>query len=1119
MLHGLNRTALDQLRRSQRILLFGGGVVTTIMLLLAAVVNGLSEIHQFIVDERHAYSVGKNLVDARIEASESSLRTTVASAELAWAGNDAATRALVRRFAENDRQVAIQPAPAARPNLVLGIPEDPLDVIYASRFLALSAQIGRSTVASGVANRRTREGYLYSMTHDLMTIIPAPLPQNDRATTALQNRRQLMESLRIDPRDLAATNSRGSLAGPGQVRWIVPSVDPLSGEKVIRLAVLAFHDNQPFAVLIGKRQPDELLDAVRATGATGVFVIVGRDGKVIGTMSNGVNDPSLVAAAIAGARTAGPAGAEEYRNGIFTINDQFGDTGWSLVYAFSWNTIIAGVKVKLLANAFAAAAILITLWVLLFIVNRRVLTPIFERSQRVFDSENLSRTLVETAPTGLALISLETGEPLLSNAAMAGMAERLITPGSTLAAEFVRLHAGHVALDPDVRSTGTMHDELCLPTHDGDQVDLAVNTGAGRYQGHDVIVSAVTDVTGKNRLEQQLRDAKQAADLANAAKSAFLATMSHEIRTPLNAILGNLELLAHSPLNILQKDRLATVRSSSDGLLAIVSDILDFSKIEAGEMWLEDIGFKLIDVVELALAMFAPVARAKKIQLFCRFDAPVGQVMQGDPTRLGQVLNNLLSNAIKFTETGQVALWLRIENDSAAQAQLVISVRDTGIGLSDPQRATIFRAFSQADFSINRRFGGTGLGLTLCKCIVEAMQGTIGVESRLGVGSTFTVRIPFRAATPATPESTLFDGQHVLVLSSDDEWFDWTLPHLEEWGLAFDAYSEPDLITDTELSRSRVVIIFRNGSDWLPDKEIRLGDESKYIVECRLDGPARPVSNGRGHIVSSYSLTGLQTALQELLVPVPQPVEALPGATLDLSPGAGVADSSRPLRVLVAEDNPANQYLFIEQLRMLGCDAHVVKCGKDALEALSSAEWDILLTDLNMPGMSGYELARAARARRTDLLVFAVTAHVTTEERTRASAVGMARVLTKPLSLATLHEALAVVARSKSAHLDAPSERDSFVLGGAQIPEHVRASFNSSSVESLRALRDAQKQGDVARAMEELHFIKGALGIFRQYALANQCTDMENALKERGIVALDSALDDFEKSMCELVDR
>ena len=254
-----NQAALSQLRRSQRILLFGGGVVTTVMLLLALVIDGISEVRDFVANERYAYSVGKSLVDARIELSETFVRMGVVSSELAWKGNDRSNRALVDRFYENDRQLLIQPASNMRAHLVIGVPGDPFDPEYMTRYLALSAQSARLSVANALARGRTIEGYFYSIDKNLVTVIPAPSRTNERAAAALLDTRRLIETLRIDLSDLKQSEESELISTRRTVRWLPPFSDPISGRELVRIAAPAFDGQKPFVVVVGEIERNELL--------------------------------------------------------------------------------------------------------------------------------------------------------------------------------------------------------------------------------------------------------------------------------------------------------------------------------------------------------------------------------------------------------------------------------------------------------------------------------------------------------------------------------------------------------------------------------------------------------------------------------------------------------------------------------------------------------------------------------------------------------------------------------------------------------------------------------------------------------------------------------------------
>jgi two-component system capsular synthesis sensor histidine kinase RcsC len=814
------------------------------------------------------------------------------------------------------------------------------------------------------------------------------------------------------------------------------------------------------------------------------------------------------------ARSLGTAGISEatgaiFRNGHMLFGWPVGTTGSTLVFVEPWRAIAKDVSGPVGVSAATTGMIILVVWTLILLFNRRVFQPVLARSQRVFESEHLSRTLVETAPVGLELIALDSGQPLLSSPMMIDKATQMLVPAPVLSAELVRRHRQRGGASGEKQVT---HEELTLPTREGGAMDLSVSVVPARYRGQDVLVTAFTDVTAEKNLERQLREAKQAADLANAAKSAFLAAMSHEIRTPLNAILGNLELLSHSQLDALQRDRLKTIRSSSDGLLAIVSDVLDFSKIEADEMTLERIVFDAQEVASRALTMFGPVARAKGLRLSGEFGTSATQPMQGDPTRLGQVMNNLLSNAIKFTERGEVTLRLSVQagnndqgsrDDQDEQASwLVIEVEDSGIGVSPEQQAMLFQAFSQVDATISRRFGGTGLGLALCARLTDAMGGTIAVRSELSEGSIFTVRVPLgdreAAAGSDTPH---FSGELVLFVADADAWHAYAAAALEAWGLRVQAYRHPAQLDPETLEEADTLILCGERGTWHADDERDLLEESSWTIDCSTDGPAYPVATGRVVKVSSYGLKGLAAALRYTLQGEPLEVDKETQRVL-----------SRRLKVLVAEDNAVNRQLFEEQLKLLGCVPQAAEDGQQALEWLSRQRFDVLVTDLAMPVLDGYGLAGLAQARWPEMPIIAATASATPEVRTRCEAAGMSRVLTKPLQLDELSAALSEATGVPGMPVEAgghDGKRDG-VLGGRALPQQVRETFLRSCEASLAVLHAAYDTGDAARILAELHSLRGALAVFGYEALADQCAEMQTTILKEGVRPVQNMIDVFD---------
>jgi two-component system capsular synthesis sensor histidine kinase RcsC len=1099
---------LGRFRRYQHLLMYGGGAALSVVVLAAQMLDVASTVRAYTTIEYQALSLDvRSAADFNARA-VATMRNNVQNVELAWKSDGRAQSGSVERFLRDGQSLRVQQAPDALPVTVLGASSTTAPGADVERFIRLADQLSGPLATVAARNGGELTTYLYSADRSLMLLSISPPRSAAQWRTLLADRSTLFAALAGN--DGAPLVSPAAPARePGTARpflhWLPPYESPLTGQRSLRIAAQVLDARQrPFGVAVVELPVTRITQPLEAANFNGAFFLLGRDGTLIASASPHATDAAaLQAAREFAADGAGKATDLRYRDGHWVALWPLGDAGWRLVYVQSWREVAAGVLVPLATSFVTTGVIIAATWLLLLLFNRRVFKPALERSQRVFESEQLSRTLIETAPVGLGLISTESGTPLLRSPAMIETAERLVLAMPTLSAE---LAARYRRRGNAPEGGGVVHDELTLPVRDGGTIDLAVSVAPARYQGADVLVSAFTDVTAKKRLEQQLRDAKRAAESANAAKSTFLATMSHEIRTPLNAILGNLELLSHSRLDALQRDRLKTIRASSDGLLAIISDVLDFSKIEAGEMALERTSFDVVELASRSLTMFGPIARAKGLRLAGVFGTSATLPMTGDPTRLAQVMNNLLSNAIKFTKCGDVTLRLSVD----APGRLSIDVEDSGIGVTAEQQAVLFQPFMQADATINRRFGGTGLGLALCERLTQAMGGTIAVRSEAGAGSCFTVRVPL-GVPAAQPETPRFAGQTVLFLAAEDVWHAYAVPALAAWGLTVHAYRHPAQIDEAQLDDADALIVCGERDTWHVDDENRLFEDASWVIDSTVEGPAYPVAAGRVLSVSSYGLAGLAAALAHALLGEPLDEPVVPRRAL-----------ARRLRVLVAEDNSVNRELFAEQLKLLGCDVTLAADGAAALEWLSRERFDVLLTDLSMPRLDGYALVREVRARWPSLPIVVATASVTLEERARCEAAGIGHVVTKPLSLARLSATLAEAAGMPQADGEPlepaggvetetetapPASPGGRLMGGREMPDAVRVAFLHSCDASLDALRAAERDGDAPRLLAELHSLRGALAVFGMKALGEQCARLQQQVRNDGLRAAAGPLD------------
>ncbi|MBD2783539.1 two-component system sensor histidine kinase RcsC [Xenorhabdus sp. DI] len=643
-----------------------------------------------------------------------------------------------------------------------------------------------------------------------------------------------------------------------------------------------------------------------------------------------------------------------------------------IIYSIPLKHIYDELKVSaingIILNIISAIAIIFFVW----LFERKMFSPAEENAIRLEEHEQFNHKIVASAPVGISILRISDGVNILSN---------------ELAHNYIRM----LTYEDQKRIVDIICDKTSsyIDVVTSNNNHLQISFVHSRYRNEEVAICVLIDVSTRVKMEKSLQEMASAAEQANQAKSMFLATVSHELRTPLYGIIGNLELIQSHILPAESARLLATMNNSSLLLLKIISDILDFSKIESKQLKIDPKDFSCKEILSHVISNYLPLVAKKGLGLYCYIAPNVPDIIRNDPVRLQQIISNLLNNAIKFTASGCVVIEV-----SSRHGYLYISIKDTGLGIDDKLQFQLFEPFFQISANKESASQGTGLGLAICEKLINLMDGDIEFVSQKYVGSIFSIRLPlYGEKYHAKPLSNQRMQKKILLDICND--------FMEEYLHHFltQHYFQVALYNENKIEGTEIII---------SDKAHKANVSGYCFIEIseRHIGPPKQIRENYW-LYNTYELGELDNMLDNLLAEQTFFLPAISVSTAPIATNTIQADIRlNTVKVLVVDDHPINQNLLADQLNSIGFNTSVANDGIDAIEYLKNNPTDIILTDVNMPNMDGYELTQYLRDKGYTKPIIGITANALAEEKQRCANVGMNDCLSKPVSLAVLKETL-----------------------------------------------------------------------------------------------------------------
>ncbi|CAD6557894.1 Sensor histidine kinase RcsC [Paraburkholderia kirstenboschensis] len=985
----------------------------------------------------------------------------------------------------------------------------------------------QSTLVTQQAFELEQRATLIGVDEDYAVILPslpgsATGPNSGAARSATSAQQAALAGVLRETIERELQSQTGKrVPGKGERLWVGPYRDPLQNTPVIS-AVSAYYEGDKPVTLISASIPLTVLAArIAPPGSAGATLLMAPDRRIL--VSSAALDAQTGAMLQHAVATTPPHVFHYDREGAIFYEPLMPGFG-SLVGYVPWGGLAAALGWQLAVIGSLALVVMLAIALTARLFGLRLLRNAFAETSHALESDTLNHILVSATPIGLCIVRRSDYSILTANALATELLQ--IEPGTRrlpphIAAEFLaqapeQASAAAFARIAAFVAPAQPPSQPAAPMPANAQAAAAPESGAApaqflqftyapaRYAGDNVLFCAILDVTAQHALEQQLRHAQQASEAMMRARTNFFAAMSHEIRTPLNALLGNLELFARTPGLEVHAQRLAALNVAGDALRRVVNDILDFSKIDAGEMLLVREPFPLLDTFESIALSYAAMAGDRPIRFYSLPSPALDRTVVGDRMRIAQVINNLLSNAFKFTSSGKIMLQADLIDDAQGRPVLNCRVSDSGPGMSQELVTRLFKPFVQGEAGASRGAESTGLGLVICARLCQLMGGTISAESVVGVGSVFNVSIPLAAPPDEKPAPVVEKRGMLLALCQDSQVAALLGRWLEHFG--WSAHVVPALAgARAWLQANRPKALIVSGAYDLDVIASLRALQPVPAVWVTRAGPRLPQTRGDGVFeVTEFSGTAVRAAIELAIDGTPvaaaSEVPATPARAGSTTASAAVPllttlPALQGLTILVAEDNPLIQTLIAEQLATLGCAPSIAGDGKQALGLFERTRFDVVLTDIHMPAMDGYEFLAALRKLDADVPVLAFSAVAENQEAQSWHEQGFSGYVSKPASLGELQASLLAVAPAAQERAAPAAAPASVVPTEAALAADEKARYTAMLKEHLKndlprllAIVDEEDRQALAGWA---HSASGAFVIVQEPRFVEECRQLQ----------------------------